>query len=117
MTSANGQYYALVQSDGNLCVYQGTYDNPVGNALWCALGESQCLALYYVEIQPDANLCVYSGTSDPAFQANTSAIWCSMSNVSDPPVQCFLTLENDGDLNIYYGTPANPGNLIWGTPT
>jgi hypothetical protein len=71
-------------------------------------------------IQTDGNLCVYSGIGGqpggaPVFFANPNkhSIWCSQSSQPNPPITCYVTLEGDGDLNVYQGTPNNQGSLLW----
>ena len=55
------------------------------------------------------NLCVYKGTPDHTLG---DATWCSMAAASTPG-DYFVILQNDGELNVYNGTLANPGSLLW----
>jgi len=114
LLSPNGNYFATIQPDGNLCVYPCDGGPPhTGSAIFCTLSASQCLAAYFVAMQSDGNLCVYSGIGDPFWLADVTPIWASWSQQPTSSVQCYLTLESDGDLNVYLGTPSSQGDLLW----
>jgi hypothetical protein len=66
ISSANGAYYLVYQSDGNLVLYS----NRFGKALWASNtagqpGES-CV------MQPDGNLVIYDGDGHPLWASNTN---------------------------------------------
>ena len=107
LQSQNNNFFAIVQDDGNFCVYKGTPSNQ-GAGVWCAMSQQPCQGIFYAAMQADGNLCVYIGTTGHTIG---NATWCSGSNSSAQPY--FLILEGDGDLNVYAGTPQNPGNLMW----
>jgi Pro-kumamolisin, activation domain/Bacterial Ig-like domain (group 3) len=87
LVSPNGQYYAVVQSDGNFVVY--TYS---GQAVWSTgtygtSGNS-------LSMQTDGNLVLY-GTS--------GALWSSTTFSTTANT---LTMQNDGNLVLYSPTEA-----------
>lgn len=107
LQSQNGAYFATLQDDGNLCIYNGTPTRP-GAAVWCASCNQPCNGIFYAAVQSDGNFRAFIGTPDHTIG---SSYWGS-SNGSSPP-SCFLILENDADLNMYMGTPSEPGALLW----
>ena len=68
--------HAVLQADGNLCVYLG--DKPAkdpGQSLWCS-GSARNTSSYYAQLRKDANLCIYRGVVPPADGREGSSIWC-----------------------------------------
>ena len=68
--------HAVLQADGNLCVYLG--DKPAkdpGQSLWCS-GSARNTSNYYAQLRKDANLCIYRGVVPPADGREGSSIWC-----------------------------------------
>lgn len=61
LVSVNGQFCAVMQSDGNLCVYEGTPDN-LGTFRWGWTDWSRNQDDYFTITQSDGNLCVYWGS-------------------------------------------------------
>jgi hypothetical protein len=105
LQSANNRYYAIVQSDGNLCVYRGTPQaTGAGGAIWClqrVAGGGQ----FVLAMQSDGNLCEYVGTRS-GYSRN---LWCS-----NTQGQNFLVQQGDGNLCVYRGaSPANQGAALW----
>jgi hypothetical protein len=104
--SPNGQYYLVLQGDGNLVEY-----NSQGNALWSTgtWGQTGVSAV----MQSDGNLVLYKGGA---------AIWSS-GTWNHPGA--FLSVQDDGNVVIYQGNTAlwasntaqpgflNPGQAIF----
>ncbi len=109
LPSQNGDYYAVMQVDGNFCAYKGTFPYPIGNALFCTGSNQPCQCFYFAAVQSDGNFCVYSGAPGSVLG---NALWCSGTG-GNPSGNYFLTMENDGDLNLYEGTPEETGSLLW----
>ncbi|AUX22522.1 uncharacterized protein SOCEGT47_030250 [Sorangium cellulosum] len=96
LTSANGAYTAILQSDGNFVIY----DNSTGKPTWAtgSNGPDRSLVL-----QGDGNLVIY---------AAGAAVWASGS-AEQPTGAFFLELEDSGSLVLYKGTPASPEGTLW----
>ena len=95
LVSADGRFYLLYQTDGNLVLYE-TGAGPI----W-ASGTAGSTAGRAV-MQHDGNLVVYDAASRIVFATNTS---------SHPGAR--LVMQNDGNLVIY----DSNGTAIWATQT
>lgn len=74
MSQQAGDCFAIMQGDGNFCVYHGTGPGAnIGGALWCAM--SQHGGPCFAAIQDDGNFCVYPGNPGAAVGP---ALWCAM---------------------------------------
>ena len=98
--------FALLQTDGNLCVYAGDEPKNKGNQLWCS-GSVRGNGSYFAQLRPDANLCIYRGAVPPADGREGSSIWCwgDKSYVGGRYV-----LRIEGPALIAYEYLAFPGN-------
>lgn len=96
LTSANGAYTAIMQSDGNFVIY----NNSTGAPTWAtgSNGTNRSIIL-----QSDGNLVIY---------AAGAAVWASGS-AEQPTGSFFLKLEDSGSLVLYKGTPASPEGTLW----
>jgi len=84
ITSDDGRFRLIMQSDGNLVVYRNS-DN---RALW-ATG-TQGTDVHHAIMQTDGDLVLYHVNSAPAWATNTTGKPGS-----------FLVIQNDGNLVIY----------------
>ncbi len=82
LVAADKKSFAVLQPDGNLCVFMGDQPkNKRGPSLWCS-GSARNTGAYYAILGPDANLCVHRGAAPVAnAHANPrggggSSIWC-----------------------------------------
>ncbi|HVR40266.1 MAG TPA: ETX/MTX2 family pore-forming toxin [Thermoanaerobaculia bacterium] len=109
LTSANGLFFAIMQSDGNFCVYHGT--GPANNLgyLW----GSQATASggnFFAVMQGDGNFVVYKGTGPGN---NEGYVWATL-NQSQPQGSYFVIMQNDGNLCCYSGSgPADNTGYVW----
>ncbi len=107
LAANNQQFFAVMQSDGSLCVYRGTPQNQ-GAYMWGSQatgGGGQ----FFTIVQADGNLCTYYGTQS---QQGT-CLWGSQA-LSDGG-QFFLVMQDDGNLCVYKGTGlSNQGAFVWG---
>ena len=77
--SATLSAYAIMQADGNLCIYPGPDpDHRGGEAYWCSGSHRSPDSDYTMIMQADGNLCIYPGT-DPDHRTGP-AIWASGTN-------------------------------------
>lgn len=97
LSSANGCYIFVLQTDGNLVLYK---TRPQQKALWSS--KTGGLAVSHAPMQLDGNLVIYA--------LNGKALWSSGTHDRDGS---HLALQNDGNLVIY--TPAN--RAVWSTKT
>ena len=98
ITSTNGDYYLIMQNDGNLVLYKKVGSGK--EALWSSktTGKPSARAV----MQWDGNFVIYSNTS--------GALWSSNTHVNNPAK---LVMQNDGNLVIY----KTDGTAIWSTKT
>lgn len=105
LQSRNNRYYAIQQTDGNLCVYKGTPQGSQG-LLWCH-NKVMAGGPFITAMQSDGNLCTYKGTRD-GYQAG---LWCT--NAVSPGGQYVLVMQDDGNLCVYTGTPTQYVKGLW----
>lgn len=86
ITSSNGWYRLIMQTDGNLVIY-----NKANVAVWNT-GTYDTNA-YYAHFQADGNLVLYTVTND--------VIWYSNHNTYDGSSAYIWRLENTGELVLY----------------
>jgi hypothetical protein len=97
LTSANGEYTAVMQSDGNFAVYQH------GKALW----QTETYKRPSVEegrrivMQTDGNLAIYDRKDQP--------VWDSHTDGAGRPTE--LVMQDDGNLALYDGPEG--GNISY----
>jgi beta-glucanase (GH16 family) len=102
LTSPNGRFNLVMQSDGNLVLYDGA---PGQNAFWSTGTWSQPADRRptFAELQSDGNLVLYNDARQAAWAADVSGSF----------VNPFLELQNDGNLVIYH----NGRTPIWASNT
>jgi hypothetical protein len=112
LVSNNRAFFAIMQGDGNLCVYRGSGPDANKGFLWGALGQSQPNGSYFTIMQGDGNLCVYKGTG-PA--DNQGFVWGALGQ-SQPDQAYFAVMQDDGNLCVYKGnSPADNQGGVWCT--
>jgi hypothetical protein len=111
----NGAFFAVMQDDGNLCVYKGSPADKKAFVWGSAQvgGYQTAGGSYFAAMQDDGNLCVYKGS--PA--DNKGFLWGS---VQDGGYQTaggsyFAVMQDDGNLCVYKGSPADNKNFVWGS--
>ncbi|MDX6669910.1 MAG: hypothetical protein QOI91_273 [Solirubrobacteraceae bacterium] len=112
LVTPDGGYFAIMQADGNLCVYAGTGPSNQGAGSYCFRASSEPTGDFYAVMQGDGNLCVYQGT-DPAHQGQL--LWNSGPHGSGSvPRAFFASLPNGGNLEIAEGNgPSDRGAVVW----
>jgi hypothetical protein len=110
LVSQDGSHSLVMQSDGNVVIYNGDNTNP-DNAIWesntdvndnTAVGNSP----YIFALGPDGNLCMYSGTTSIN---SSNAHWCSNTSGAGAGSPYTATLGNDGNLTLTDSTST----AIW----
>lgn len=99
LTSRNGAYKAIVQTDGNL----GVFRLSDGAVLYSALSQGQPISsAYYATLQYDGNFAVKSGSG--------AAVWYTGTQ-NENGYANYVKLMDDGTLQVFSGTKS-----IWSTP-
>jgi len=98
LTSPNGIFRLLMQTDGNLVLYDGSW------VLWHS-GTYNVGPVLGVTMQTDGNLVIYSPSLTPLWHSNTH----------QPPPYTNYRLEAQSDGNVVIYTPASAP--LWSTNT
>lgn len=117
LLSDNGQYFAIMQRDGNFVLYHATSTQPPNpdwsRPYWASnTNQAQPSGQYVAIMQGDGNFVLYHGC-DPT--AATNAYWAS--NTYQAQSQYFAIMQDDGNFVLYHGTPSNRGAAYWATNT
>ena len=70
LVSDNGQFFAVMQSDGNFVLYRGSGPSDNQGYIWSISHTSLPTGQYFAIMQSDGNFVVYHG-SDPAHQGSS----------------------------------------------
>jgi CHAP domain len=93
LASPNGQYFAILQSDGNFVVYR---NGPAPTPLWATGTKDGTLLV----AQDDGNLVLYAGAPG-SYHPVWSTATTSLSSI-------YLVMQDDGNLVLY-----NPSQALW----
>lgn len=114
LVSPGGKYFAIMQADGNFCVYHGSGPQNQGNFVWGsvqAAGYPPQNGQYVVIMQDDGNFCQYTGTAD----CIGNFVWGTVQVGKYPPAQgpYFAIMQDDSNFCVYqgafkFGTIQNP---------
>ena len=108
LVSKSKNYFVIMQSDGNLCVYNGTPDNQ-GSYVWGSMKTGPG-GQFFTIVQNNGALCTYYGT----FKNKGQLLWSN--NVQSEQGQFFLIMQDDGNLCVYRGTgPDDNQGFVWGS--
>jgi len=108
LVSNNKKYFAIMQSDGNLCVYEGTPGNQ-GRYVWGSQKTGPG-GQFFTVVQADGNLCTYYG-----FLGNQGNYLWGTQRLADGG-KFFLIMQDDGNLCVYKGNnPKDQGAFVWGS--
>jgi hypothetical protein len=108
LVSPNGQFFVIMQSDGNLCVYHGAGPHDNRGHMWSARSDSAGEGSYLTIMQGDGNLCVYRGTV-PSVEGY---VWSARSD-SAGEGSYFTIMQDDGNLCVYRGTVPSVEGYVW----
>jgi len=62
LTSNNKSYFAILQSDGHLCVYNGPSPSSARGGRWCDGGQVSTGVPHYMQLKNTGLLVIYEGT-------------------------------------------------------
>jgi hypothetical protein len=98
LVSGNGWFNAVMQPDGNFCIYRGKpQDRSHRNWFWgtqVAPGPGQ----YFAILQGDGHFCIYRGTGPGDARADTF-VWGT--GVAPGPGRHAAILQDDGNFCVY----------------
>lgn len=113
LVSKNRAFFAIMQADGNFCVYKGDGPNNNHGLLWDThtkyFGQPT-----HVIMQADANFCMYSG-ANPSMHG--AYLW-SATGQGRAIGNYFVLLQDDGNLCLYSGKgdkAPTTADFIWNT--
>lgn len=109
----NGNYKAIMQSDGNFVVYEYYWQNgqKKNRAKWCSSTALQgAYRNYHIDVQEDENLVIYATPSN--YTSREKAIWCTGTDNRNNKGAHTLKLESNGTLSLYRGSNAS-GTRAW----
>ncbi len=73
---ATGQYFTIIQTDGNLCTYRGTGVGDNHGGTWCSMRYGP-EGPHFVVLTNEGNLCTHKGNSPTD---DWGLLWCTMDN-------------------------------------
>ena len=111
LVADNRQYFAIMQGDGNLCVYRGSGPGNNQGFVWGSVqvgGYAPRPGYYLAIMQGDGNLCVYRGGVSPQ-----GFVWGSVQDGGYPPVagNYLAVMQGDGNLCVY----RIAVDFVWGS--
>jgi hypothetical protein len=95
--SPSGQYFLVMQSDGNLVVYavgQGDTGQNSNKPIWASHTNGKGGAV--AKMQGDGNFVVYTASNQPIWASNTNG-----------KANSFVRMQDDGNLVIYTASWAS----------
>jgi len=119
-----GDYYTLIQGDGNFIIYKGTYPHPT--AVHYATNATDAPGNpYFLGVDENQRLTANQGTPDSISKELWSNVKYSMATKEklypgemfvDLEKEVFMTLSKNGKLIVYEGTSMlNKGKVVWST--
>lgn len=104
LVSPGGKYFAIMQGDGNFCVYHGAGPQNQGAFVWGSVQAEKYEpknGVYFAIMQSDGNFCQYNGT--PASQG--SFVWGTVQVGGYGPKKgaYFAIMQDDGNFCVYQG--------------
>ena len=108
--------HAILQPDGNLCVFGGDEPKNKQAQLWCS-GSSRSPGSYYAFLGSDANLCIFRGAAPPKHGKHGSSVWCWGDR--EPPGGRYFVRVEGGVICAYEilvipgHTAPRPPRLLW----
>ena len=109
LVSSNNRDFAVMQKDGNFCVYRGSGPADNRGVLWCSTKTADG-GKFRAVMQSDGNFVVYP-------EGSSSALWATMSAADGG--EFFATMQDDGNFVIYPGTKPSgtTARAIWNSGT
>jgi len=110
LVAGNKAFFAVMQGDGNFCVYRGSGPSDNKGHVYCLQSE-RGPGRYFAILQADGNFCVYRGSGPTDMQG---AVACIGPHGDKAP--SFLIMQDDGNLALYRGIgPEDNKGYLWGS--
>ena len=106
MVADQGDYFAILQNDGDFEVYKGRSPSDNRGLIWNSEVAGR-QGNYFAIMQSDGNLVVYQGTPEQP----GPALWATESNT--PGSEFYAAIRMDGTLAVFEGNPANKRRMLW----
>jgi hypothetical protein len=107
LAADNDAFFAILQDDGNFCVYQGSDPGHNRGLLW-ATGKPAAGGTFAI-MQEDGNFCVYKGTGPGD---NKGGVWDTGKRADGK--EFFAILQADGNFCVYKGSgPGDNKGIVW----
>lgn len=108
IVSGNGLFFAILQSDGNFCVYRGIDAAHDHGLLW-GIKKSGDGGEFFALVQTDGNFCVYRGTD---LMHNRGWHWGTQATADGG--EFYAAMQDDGNFCIRKGSgPEDSYGLVW----
>jgi hypothetical protein len=108
IVSGNGLFFAILQADGNFCVYRGIDVAHDHGLLW-GIRKSAEGGEFFALVQTDGNFCIYRGTD---LMHNRGWHWGTQ--VTAEGNAFYAAMQDDGNFCIRKGSGANDSHgLVW----
>ena len=106
LTSPNGNFFLVMQSDGNLVIYSGIAPETT-RATWWTSTTGQGSPPYHLVMQSDGNLVVYDGGNAPLWNSQTTGRGVApySANIGNDGL---LTVTDGGGVSLWNNTQV-PG--------
>jgi hypothetical protein len=109
LVSPAALYFAIMQTDGNFCVYHGSSPTDNQGFLW-GDGKTASGGEFFAIMQDDGNFVVYSGSGP---NDNLGVVWASLRE-SLSQGSYFAIMQDDGNFCVYRGTgPDDNQGIVW----
>lgn len=123
MVSASKKYFAMLQTDGNFCHYEGPNLANRGRELWCSGTNGNPST--HVFMKSNGKFCVRQGLNPQATEQQARDLWCT--DVFDTPaersrqsfgsimgrIDNFAMIQDDSNFTVFAGTVAHPQGSLW----
>ncbi len=119
-TGSGGVFYTIMQGDGNLVTYSGTPSAQTG-MLWSTATVAR--ANYYLQVTDAGQVQIMCGNApvwvNSVNQKNSvlaqGGFLSKGEYLTSPSGNCYVVQQDDGNLVLYNGTPANQTGFLWGS--
>lgn len=108
LVSKSGLFFAIMQADGNFCVYRGSGPDNNYGLLWCTKKTARG-GRFFAIMQADGNFVIYKGKPGD----KRGHVWSHKKTA--PGGEFYAIIQDDGNFCVYKGKrpEANQGRPVW----
>lgn len=108
LVSKSGLFFAIMQADGNFCVYRGSGPDNNYGLLWCTKKTARG-GQFFAIMQTDGNFVIYKGKPG----GKRAHLWSHKKTA--PGGEFYATIQDDGNFCVYQGKrpEENRGRPVW----